>query len=76
MLAVAEMYVKGVSTRDAARVMAEFGLEGLSSTQVSRAAALLDDELRGLAGTRALVVSTHDPDRVASLATDRLELAA
>jgi transposase-like protein len=46
MLAVAEMYVKGVSTRDAARVMAEFGLEGLSSTQVSRAAALLDEELR------------------------------
>jgi transposase-like protein len=45
MLAVAEMYVKGVSTRDAARVMAEFGLEGLSSTQVSRAAKLLDDEL-------------------------------
>jgi putative transposase len=46
MLAVAEMYVKGVSTRDAAKVMAEFGLEGLSSTQVSRAAALLDDELQ------------------------------
>jgi putative transposase len=46
MLAVAEMYVKGVSTRDAARVMAEFGLDGLSSTQVSRAAALLDDELQ------------------------------
>jgi putative transposase len=45
MLAVAEMYVKGVSTRDAAKVMAEFGLEGLSSTQVSRAAKLLDDEL-------------------------------
>ena len=42
LLAVAEMYVKGVSTRDAARVMAEFGLEGLSSTQVSRAAAQLD----------------------------------
>lgn len=46
MLAVAEMSVKGVSTRDAARVMAEFGLEGLSSTQVSRAAALLDEELQ------------------------------
>ena len=46
MLAVAEMYVKGVSTRDAAKVMAEFGLEGLSSTQVSRAAALLDEELQ------------------------------
>src|ERR671920_1576679 len=46
MLAVAEMYVKGVSTRDAAKVMAEFGLKSLSSMQVSRAAALLDDELQ------------------------------
>jgi len=46
MLAIAEMYVQGVSTRDAAKVMKEFGLESLSSTQVSRAAALLDDELR------------------------------
>jgi putative transposase len=46
MLAVAEMYVKGVSTRDAARVLAELGLEGLASTQVSRAAALLDEELQ------------------------------
>ena len=44
MLAIAEMYVQGVSTRDAAKVMKEFGLESLSSTQVSRAAALLDDE--------------------------------
>ena len=41
MLAIAEMYVKGVSTRDAAKVMAEFGLNSLSSMQVSRAAALL-----------------------------------
>ncbi len=46
MLAIAEMYVKGVSTRDAAKVMAEFGLKSLSSTQVSRAAALLDEELQ------------------------------
>ncbi|MGI9486073.1 MAG: IS256 family transposase [Geminicoccaceae bacterium] len=45
MLAVAEMYVKGVSTRDAEKVMAEFGLKSLSSSQVSRAAALLDEEL-------------------------------
>jgi transposase-like protein len=45
MLAIAEMYVKGVSTRDAAKVMADFGLESLSSTQVSRAAALSDEEL-------------------------------
>jgi putative transposase len=44
MLAVAEMYVCGVSTRDAERVMAEFGLKSLSSTQVSRAAKLLDEE--------------------------------
>jgi len=45
MLAVAEMYVKGVSTREAERVMTEFGLDSLSSTQVSRAAKLLDEEL-------------------------------
>lgn len=45
MLAAAEMYVKGVSTRAVEKVLAEFGIEGLSSTQVSRAAALLDDEL-------------------------------
>ena len=45
MLAVAEMYVKGVSTRDAERVMHEFGIESLSSTQVSRAAKMLDEEL-------------------------------
>lgn len=46
MLAIAEMYVQGVSTRDAAKVMAEFGLNSLSSMQVSRAAALLDSELQ------------------------------
>ena len=45
MLAVAEMYVKGVSTRDVEKVMREFGLHSLSSTQVSRATKLLDDEL-------------------------------
>ena len=35
MLAVAEMYVCGVSTRDAERVMAELGLKSLSSTPSS-----------------------------------------
>jgi len=45
MLAVAEMSVCGVSTRDAERVMAPFGLKSLSSIQLSRAAKLLDDEL-------------------------------
>jgi putative transposase len=39
------MYIKGVSTRDVEAVMQEFGLESLSSTQVSRAAKLLDEEL-------------------------------
>jgi transposase-like protein len=45
MRAAAEMYVKGVSTRAVEKVFAEFGIEGLSSTQVSRAAKLLDDDL-------------------------------
>ena len=46
MLAVAEMYIKGVSTRDVEAVMAEFGIESLSSSQVSRATKLLDEELQ------------------------------
>ena len=45
-LAVAEMYVQGVSTRKVAEITQELcGLE-ISSTQVSRAAALLDEELQ------------------------------
>ena len=44
MLAIAQMYIQGVSTRDVEKVMAEFGLEGLSSSQVSRAAALMDED--------------------------------
>ncbi len=44
-LAVAEMYVQGVSTRKVAAITEELcGLE-VNSTQVSRAAALLDEEL-------------------------------
>jgi ABC-type multidrug transport system ATPase subunit len=38
-------------------------------------AALLDRELASLAGTRTLVVSTHDPERLEPLATGRLALA-
>jgi heme exporter protein A len=38
-------------------------------------AALVDSELRGLARTRTLVVSSHDPQRLAPLATQRLALA-
>jgi transposase-like protein len=45
MLAVAEMYIKGVSTREVEAVMREFGIESLSSSQVSRATRLLDGEL-------------------------------
>jgi putative transposase len=45
-LAVAEMYVQGVSTRKVAAITAELcGLE-VNSTQVSRAAAMLDEELQ------------------------------
>ena len=36
MLAVAEMYVKGVSTRDVADILDKFSIDGLSSSQVSR----------------------------------------
>jgi ABC-type multidrug transport system ATPase subunit len=36
---------------------------------------LLDRELSELAGARTLVVSTHDPERVERLATQRLALA-
>jgi putative transposase len=45
MLAVAEMYVKGVSTRDVADILDKFGIDGISSSQVSRASKLLDHEL-------------------------------
>ena len=45
MLAVAEMYIKVISTRDAEAVMKEFGIESLASAQVSRATKLLDGEL-------------------------------
>ncbi len=45
MVAIAEMYVKGISTRRVTGVLEKMcGLE-ISSTQVSRAAALLDEEL-------------------------------
>ena len=42
---MAEMYIKGVSTRQAEDVMRAFGIESLSSTRVSRATKLLDGEL-------------------------------
>ncbi len=45
-LAVAEMYVQGVSTRKVAQITQELCGLDISSTQVSRAAALLDEELQ------------------------------
>mgnify|MGYP001565644222 FL=1 len=44
-LAVAEMYVQGVSTRKVAKITSELCGLDVTSTQVSRAAKLLDDEL-------------------------------
>ena len=68
MLAVAEMYIKGVSTREVEAVMREFGIESLSSSQVSRAAALLDDELeawrtRPLGEIKYLILDAGQPCR-------------
>jgi len=44
-LAVAEMYVQGVSTRKVAKITSELCGLDVTSTQVSRAAAMLDTEL-------------------------------
>jgi putative transposase len=45
MLAVAEMYIKGVSTRDVTDVLNTLGIDNLSSAQVSRASKQLDRDL-------------------------------
>ena len=50
MLTVAEMYVKGVSTRRVEKVMQTMGIKSLSSTQVSRAAKMLDEGLEAWRG--------------------------
>lgn len=63
-LAIAEMYVQGVSTRKVAKITAELcGLE-VTSTQVSRAAKLLDEELeawrnRPLAAVEYLILDAR-----------------
>ena len=82
MLAVAEMYVKGVSTRDAEAVMKEFGIESLSSSQVSRATKLLDDELeawrnRSLGEVRYLIVDArYEKSRIGGVVRDVAVLSA
>ena len=45
LLAIAEMYVQGVSTRRVKKIVEELCGMDVSSTQVSRAAAELDDML-------------------------------
>ena len=82
MLAVAEMYIKGVSTRDAEAVMSKFGLESLSSSQVSRAAKLLDEELeawrnRTLGEIRYLLLDArYEKVREAGVVRDAAVLSA
>ena len=46
LLAMAEMYVQGVSTRKVAKIVEELCGHEVSSTQVSACTAKLDDELR------------------------------
>ena len=82
MACIAEMYVKGVSTRDVHNVMTKLGLENLSSTQVSRANALLDQELaawreRPLGEVRYLVVDArYEKVRQAGVVVDTAVLTA
>jgi transposase-like protein len=82
MLAVAEMYIKGVSTREVEAVMREFGIESLSSSQVSRAAALLDDELeawrtRSLGEIKYLILDArYEKMRHAGVVRDAAVLSA
>ena len=82
MLAVAEMYVKGVSTRQAEAVLREFGIENLSSSQVSRAAALLDEELeawrnRPLGEIRYLILDArYEKMRAGGVVRDAAVLSA
>jgi len=82
MLAVAQMYIQGVSTRDVEKVMAEFGLDSLSSSQVSRAAAMLDEELeawrnRPLGQVRYLFLDArYEKMRVGGVVRDAALLSA
>lgn len=81
-LAVAEMYVQGVSTRKVAKITAELCGLDVSSTQVSRAAALLDEELeiwrnRPLEQVEYLVVDArYEKVRVAGSVRDCAVLIA
>jgi len=82
MLAVAEMYIKGVSTREAEAVMRQFGIESLSSSQVSRATKMLDEELeawrnRPLGEVRYLFLDArYEKVRIGGVVRDAAVLSA
>jgi transposase-like protein len=82
MLAIAEMYVKGVSTRDVADILDKFGIDGLSSSQVSRASKLLDHDLeqwrnRALGEVRYLIVDArYEKVRIDGIVRDATILSA
>ena len=82
MIAIAQMYIQGVSTRDVEKVMAEFGLESLSSSQVSRATALMDEELEAWrtrplgAFAYLLVDARYEKARIGGVVRDAAILSA
>ena len=64
MLCLAHMWVDGVSTRRTEKILAQFGLEKISATQVSRATKMLDEELnkwrkRQLGAIRFLILDAR-----------------
>ncbi len=82
MLAVAEMYVKGASTRDVADILDKFGIDGLSPSQVSRASKLLDHDLeqwreRPLGEVRYLILDArYEKVRIDGIVRDATILSA
>jgi putative transposase len=82
MATIAQMYVQGVSTRDVKNVMRELGIQDISSSQVSRANAMLDAELsawreRTLGEVRYLVLDArYEKARTAGVVIDTAVLSA
>jgi putative transposase len=82
MATIAQMYVQGVSTRDVKNVMKELGIQDISSSQVSRANAMLDAELsawreRTLGEVRYLVLDArYEKARTAGVVIDTAVLSA
>jgi putative transposase len=81
-LAIAEMYVQGVSTRKVAKITEELCGLNVTSTQVSRAATLLDEELnawrnRPLGAVEYLILDArYEKVRIAGAVRDAAVLVA